>query len=203
MQNVQSASIGCCCVLRRWEFEDKCFWRGLSLIQEINLDIHLWEFRFSSNMATINISWFYDAYNASDFYHMLLKSFQNSHKFQFLRLFWFFKTVWSIWWWIQNDNLYVVYEMHISKKHSHLYMWMMFAVRDGRLCTERIRKINSMIVFRGLQFVSGVKTFSHFIFIMLSEPSLEALLCRCEVIPYWVSFTYFPYSIPDPLFTFL
>lgn len=65
-------------------------------------------------------------------------------------------------------------------------MWMMFAVRDGRLCTSRaleaFRKLAMMLLW-GLQVWIFRGVAKHFpIFIMLSVPSLAricSIVCSC------------------------
>lgn len=65
--------------------------------------------------------------------------------------------------------------------------------RDWRLCTEREHSecIQWCCFEDCCSFSSGIKAFSHRT--MLSVASLKTSLCACEVIPSWVSFTYFPY----------
>lgn len=139
---------------------------------------------------------------------IVLKTHINFRFHVVLSLAWFLKSIWSIWWWIQNDNL-AFYSWNAHFKNNIFSMWMMFAVRDGRLCTSRaleaFRKLAMMLLW-GLQVWIFRGVAKHFpIFIMLSVPSLARiiLLFARVVIPSWVSFTYFPYFLSRLLFTVL
>lgn len=116
---------------------------------------------------------------------IVLKTHINFRFHVVLSLAWFLKSIWSIWWWIQNDNL-AFYSWNAHFKNNIFSMWMMFAVRDGRLCTSRaleaFRKLAMMLLW-GLQvwiFRGGSKAFSHFHNVISSiARSDHSIVCPC------------------------
>lgn len=121
--------LGCYFVCSRDEcFEEDFLEKGFRIVHWLIWSrwMHLLRFEHVNFLARARISIFaHSMLLKLHPTHMLLKSFQTSHKFRFLRLslslLIFKKHVWSIWWWIQNDNLCFICEMCISwreKNHS-------------------------------------------------------------------------------------
>lgn len=114
---------------------------------------------------------------------------------------WFLKSIWcwSIWWWTQNDNPFLLFPFTPAPKMCILKItfpaceWC-FAVRSKIMHGREYEnyKFNDVVLRIPVARCACSILQFHNVISSISWICVSAL-CACEVIPSWVSFTYFPY----------